>query len=227
MKDFKILIKYPTRERPDQFFKMLDLYIHRASSVNNIVFLITCDSDDITMNNSKVLERLENYKNTYNLYYYFGDSKTKVEAINNDMDKINLNLWDILIVAADDLEPIFNYDVVVQKDFKKYFPDTDGTIWYYDGFQDRTMTLFFMGKKYYLRFNYIAHPSYKSLWCDNEFTEVAKLLNKCQKSNDIVQLHKHPAWGKCEYDDLYIRNESYMDTDKDNFYKRKEINFNL
>jgi hypothetical protein len=227
MKDFKILVKYPTRERPEQFFKTLDLYIQRANSINNLVFLVTCDTDDSTMNNIAIVQRLEKYKDICNLFYFFGNSTTKIEAINGDIDKIDFNLWDILLVASEDLEPVTNYDNIIQNDFKKYFPDTDGVMWYNDGAQSRTMTLIFMGKKYYLRFNYIAHPSYKSLWSDNEFTEVAKYLNKYHKSNEIILSHNHPAWGKGEYDNLYIRNESYMNTDKDNFYKRKEINFNL
>ena len=59
------------------------------------------------------------------------------------------------------------------------YPNTDGVLWFNDGNQgNRLNTLCILGKKYYERFNYIYHPDYTSLWADNEFMDVANLLNK-------------------------------------------------
>ena len=60
----------------------------------------------------------------------------------------------------------------------KHFPDTDGVLWFFDGWRKDLNTLCIIGRKYYERFGYIYHPDYKSFWCDAEFTEVANKLKK-------------------------------------------------
>ena len=57
----KLLIKFPTRGRPDKFFSVLDEYINKAKNLDKIAFLITLDNDDISM--KKNIHRLEEYKN--------------------------------------------------------------------------------------------------------------------------------------------------------------------
>jgi hypothetical protein len=78
----------------------------------------------------------------------------------------------------------------------EHYPDTDGVLWFNDGYQgNRLNTLCILGKKYYDRFNYIYHPDYISVWCDNEFMDVANLLGKQIYFDDIIIRHEHPDWG--------------------------------
>ena len=119
------------------------------------------------------------------------------------------------------------YDEIIRQDMKNNFEDTDGVLWYHDGAQDRLNTLSILGKKYYERFNYIYHPDYISLWCDNEFTEVSIQLKRVYKSSKVIIEHQHPAWQKSTYDELYVRNESYYSIDQINYNKRSKDNFNL
>jgi len=86
--DPKILIKFPTRNRPEKFFSVLDEYIKKANNLNKIAFLITLDNDDESM--KKNIHRLEEYKKKCKLIYFFGDSKPKIQAINADIDKLFL-----------------------------------------------------------------------------------------------------------------------------------------
>ena len=83
-KKFKLLVKFPTRGRKDLFFKVLDKYYEFLDDLDNTIFVVTCDLDDTEMNNESVIKKLESYKN---LFFYFGDSKTKIEAVNADLDK--------------------------------------------------------------------------------------------------------------------------------------------
>jgi hypothetical protein len=181
MNSYKILVKFPTRNRPVRFFETLDLYISKANNINNIIFLITCDNDDLTMNISNVHERLKQYQEKYNLKVYFENNTSKIEAINACMNKVTD--WDILLLASDDMIPVVQgYDNIIRQDMETYYSNLDGILWYGDGHQDKINTLCILGKTYYNRFSYIYHPSYKSLFCDNEYTEVALSLNKCYKS---------------------------------------------
>jgi hypothetical protein len=222
--DHKLLIKFPTRNRPEKFFSVLDEYIKKANNLNKIAFLITLDNDDQSM--KKNIHRLEEYKKICKLVYFFGDSKTKIQACNADINKVSG--WDIILLASDDMIPIINgYDDIIRKDMNDFFGDMDGVLWYNDGGQNRINTLSILGKKYYERFGYIYHPDYISLWCDNEFTEVSERLNKVYKSDKIIIEHKHPAYQKTNYDELYVRNESYFSIDKEIYERRNAKNFDL
>lgn len=195
-----------------------------AKDTSKIAFLISMDADDVEMNNNIVREKFENYKKNIKIVYFYGDSRTKIQAINSDMEKVSG--WDIVLLASDDMIPVeYGYDEIIRQDMLNNFNDTDGVLWYNDGGQNNINTLSILGKKYYERFNYIYHPSYVSLWCDNEFTDVSINLNKVYKSDKIIIEHKHPAWRKTSYDNLYVRNESYFEIDRKNYLNRKENEF--
>ena len=219
----KILIKFPTRSRPEKFFEVLDKYVELLEEPENVSFLVSCDLDDASMFNPEVIERLHGYKN---LVVRFGVNKNKVEAINADMEGRD---FDILLLASDDMIPQeHGYDTIIRQNFKKFFPDTDGVLWFNDGYQEnRLNTLCVLGKKYYDRFGYIYHPSYISLWCDTEFTEVSKMLNKVKYIAHVIIKHQHPVWLGQEWDDLQKKNDSFNNRDMQNFAKRKENNFEI
>ena len=220
MNNLKLLIKFPTRNRPDKFFKILDEY-YLLLRDSNFEFVISCDTDDITMNNTNIISKLKTYPF---LNYYFSDNKTKVEAINNNIkDKI----FDILLLASDDMLPVKKgYDAIIKKKMLKHFPDTDGVLWFNDGFQSNNInTLCIIGKKYYDRFNYIYHPDYKSLYCDTEFTIVSSVLKKVKYFNEIIIKHiQYSIIGELP-DELYIRNDSLEEYDKNIFLNRQKNNF--
>ena len=178
------------------------------------------------MNNPDVIRRLNNSKKHINLNYYFGNSKTKVQAINTDME--NCQNWDILLLASDDMIPVCDgYDQIIREDMFTHHRNGDGVLWYNDGNRDDINTLCIFGKKYYERFNYIYNPEYTSLWCDNEFTEVSLFLGKCAKINKTIIEHAHPAYQKANFDRLYAKNESFSKKDEDVYNKRKITNFDL
>lgn len=219
----KILLKFPTRNRPHKFLSVLKKYIKKAKT-KNISILVSCDSDDESMQQEVVKKVLSEYEN---LEIHYSDNKNKIEAVNADMDKTNLE-YDIIVLASDDMIPVVDgWDEIVINDMKNHFPDTDGVLWYYDGFKKDLNTLCILGKKYYERFNYIYHPDYKSFYCDNEFTEVADKLEKQKFIEHTIIHHQNPVWGFGGADELFIKNMKYEDEDKATYQKRKELNFEL
>jgi hypothetical protein len=174
------------------------------------------------MNNDSVHAKLNSYPN---LKYYFGNSKSKIEAVNSDIDS-NID-FDILLLASDDMEPVLpGYDLNIKNKMSKYFSDTDGVLWYNDGFQrDNLNTLVIVGKKYYERFNYIYHPAYQSLYCDTEFTLVSKALRKVQYFDEILIKHIQYSIINELPDELYIRNDKLESIDRITFQERSKNNF--
>lgn len=219
----KLLIKFPTRSRKDKFFNVLDLYYKNIEDLDNTRFIITCDKDDKEMNNDKVEDKLLNYKN---LSVYYSDNKTKIEAINTDLEDED---FDILLVASDDMIPQkFGFDNIIRTQMSINFPNNDGVLWFNDGYQRSNLnTLPILGKKYYDKFNYIYHPSYKSLWCDNEFMEVANKLKKQVYIDDVIIKHEHQVWTGEKWDNLQVINDSFNNEDKNNYLRRKKHNFGI
>jgi len=219
-----LLIKFPTRGRRNKFLKVFNTYQKKLSGNNSVKFLISLDTDDDEMNSDVVKEVLSQYGNTLVIY---GNSENKIHAVNRDIDKINE--WDIVLLASDDMIPQVNgYDEVIITKMKYHYPDTDGVLFFNDGFQGNKLnTLCILGKKYYDRFGYIYYPEYKSTWCDNEFMDVANLLGKQTYFEEVIIKHEHPDWGYGSSDEIHKSNYENLNYDKNVYNKRKEVNFNL
>lgn len=222
----KILVKFPTKGRVEKFFKVLNKYYTYAQDTDNLSFLVTCDLDDTSMNTPQVKKQFHSYPN---LRVVYGNSPYKIHAVNRDL---NTSLdFDIILLASDDMIPqVKGYDLIIKNHMQEYFPDTDGVLWYNDGFQGSKLnTLSILGRKYYERFNYIYHPEYRQLWCDNEFMEVSKILGKVQYFDQCIIRHEHPDWGLEKLDDQYRKNVANGNGywDKNLYLARKSKNFDL
>lgn len=224
-KDYTILFKFPARQRKDKLFETLDEYYRLMVNNKNFHFLISIDKDDTELNTTEVVQKLMRYPH---LNVRIGESNGKIDACNRDIDTFAFD-WDIVVLVSDDMRPkMKGYDMMIRKGFKKHFPDFDGVLWHNDGHQgDRLNTLCILGKKYYDRFGYIYHPDYTSLYCDNEFTEVSKILDKVHYSPSCIIEHQHWAWGYGKMDELYQENEKHIHKDKEVFERRKKENFDL
>ena len=224
----KILLKIPTRTRKNKFFNIFELYLNNIDySYKNISFLITLDDDDLEMNSENVMKRFAFLSKLYDnikIKIVSGKSENKIHAVNRDIDTYT-ELWDILILASDDMTPVkYGYNKIISEDMEQYFPDLDGVLYYPDAYTPLN-TLPIIGNKYYKRFNYIYNPIYKSFFCDNEFMDVAIQLNKHQKIDLILFKHDHPCNVKLPSDELYKNNDKFWDEDKIIFEKRVKEQF--
>jgi len=220
----KLLIKFPTRNRKNKFFKVLKQYQNLCEDFDNTFFLITLDNDDETMKPSEVSDIFGTFKNIKVVY---GNSNSKIHAINRDIELVDE--WDIVLLASDDMTPkVKGYDNIIRNRMKEYYPNTDGILWFNDGHQGNKLnTLSILGKKYYDRFGYIYQPEYKSVWSDNEFMMVGNLLGKQTYLDEVIIEHEHPDWGYGNRDIIHqinLQNESH---DRNLFVSRKNNNFYL
>jgi len=196
----RLLIKFPTLKRRQKFFETLALYYAMLSGRTPVRFVITLNEDDPTMNNPEVRARLDGMPN---LVYSYGMHRTKVEAVNADVPP--LDEWDVMLLASDDMIPIvYGYDGVICSEMERLYPDTDGVLWFNDGFVGRKLnTLAILGVKYYSRTNFIYQPDFRELWCDNYFTCVAERLGKQTYFDRVIIEHRHPGNVGGEMDATY------------------------
>lgn len=219
---YKLLVKIPTRDRSKNFLPLLKQYLSKATNPHTQI-LVSIDLDDHTMNNPEMISQITNE----GVIIEKGFSRSKIDAINRDID-IYIPNYDILLIGSDDMFPIKEgYDQVIIDEMVKAFPKMDGCLWFNDGHTgERLNTLPILSKAYYNKFKYVYHPSYISLWADNEYTEIAQSLDKIKYINQIIIRHEHPDWGgKMPIDALYQKNNSYWTVDETNYKKRKARGF--
>jgi len=217
-----LVIKFPTRNRPNKFLKVLDTYIRNLDDKNTKI-IVTCDSDDTTMTEQYIKDVIEQYPNVVLCY---GENKSKIDAVNADLYGVD---FDIVLLASDDMIPkVKGFDTIIKNKMTEYYPDTDGVLWFNDGYQaNKLNTLCILGKKYYDRFGYIYNPEYISVWSDNEFMDVANILNKQTYFDEVIIEHQHPDWGHGMRDFTHTLNSKYEQLDRETYNKRKSNNFNL
>jgi hypothetical protein len=218
----RLIIKFPTRGRSNKFLYILKKYIDLLDDKSTKI-IVTCDNDDDDMKQEHVKEIISHYKN---VKICFGNNKTKIDAVNADMENID---FDIILLASDDMIPqVRGYDTIIKTKMKNLYPDTDGVLWFNDGNQgDKLNTLCILGKKYYDRFGYIYNPEYISMWCDNEFMDVGNILGKQTYFNEVIIKHEHPDWGFGNRDEIHSLNSKYDNYDRSVYNKRKSINFEI
>lgn len=222
-----ILIQFPTLNRRQKFIRCIELYDSMSSGKNSITFNINCDTQDSSMNNDEARDEVKNAitKNSYRINYM--DNSNKISAINANIDLD----FDTVICASDDMIPVKEgWDESVSNNMSKYFPELDGALHFNDGYAEGSLiTLSILGKKLYDSFGYIYHPDYKSLYCDNEFTEVVYGSKRVQYVNEIIIKHEHYARkgniNSGDYDEAAKKTLFYSGRDGFVYKKRKELGF--
>ena len=136
------------------------------------------------------------------------------------------------------------YDLYITDSMEKYYPDTDGVLWFYDGHRSDINTVSILGNKYYKRFGSIYYTGYKSFFCDDEHTIVAGSLKKQRKCNWPMTLieHQHYSFSKdflnlplkikktrplTGADQIQIANRPDLEHDANLFVKRGKINYEI
>jgi hypothetical protein len=220
---YRILFKYTSRSRPDLFYRGLKSIIDNCES-QNFVILCSLDLDDPTL--PKYKEVLSNFSEKV-VKANYGYSKNKIDAINRDLNEYS-GRWDILVNMSDDMVFIQSgFDQIIRKTFGE---DLDRFVHFNDGLNfSRLASMTIEGRPYYERFNYIYHPSYQSLWCDNEAQDVAKILGRYKYAGNNVAIlrHLHPSAGLAEFDEQYRKTEDrqVFSIDHSTYQTRKKNGF--
>lgn len=213
----KILFNYTTRTRPEWFERGLNTILQNVES-DNFIVLVSIDLDDHSMR-----EMVKKYITHDKIRFVYGTSKNKIDAINRDVDLIEE--WDILVNMSDDMIfTVQGFDNII----REYFDTLDKCLHFPDGYaKDIIITMSILGREYYNRFGYVYHPDYCSLYCDNETTDVAKILKKYRYIPQQIFEHLHPVTGAAEMDAQYHHTESFHGVDRETYEARKARNFDL
>lgn len=214
-----LLIKLPSRERPEKLFRILYQYQDLKRN-GNTKFLITLDEDDRTMNNDQSKRILSMWGNVTVVY---GTSKNKIDACNRDLNEYT-EAWDVVLLASDDMVPqVEGYDDIILNDMADFFPNLDGVLHYNDGYTKENLnTLCIVGRKYYDRDKYLYHPEFISLWSDNFFQLMAETRKRSSYIDNCIIKHVHPMNdNSVKMDNSYKRTLAFYHEDKVTFERLK------
>lgn len=223
----RILYNYATRSRRSNFIRGVESIIKNSES-NDFHILVSIEQElyDPTMYPLPKLHCSHEYFiNPYR-------PTSKVDAINRAIKETDYQ-WDIIVNMSDDMtftqkgfDDIIRDSFMSELDYTKF--DLDKCVHFPDGTTgDKLITMSILGRDYFDRFGYIYHPSYKSLYCDNETMDVAKQLGCYKYVDKQIFVHLHPANGNAPNDLQYMHTESFHPIDKLNYEQRKARNFDL
>jgi hypothetical protein len=200
-----------------------------AARLDLMGIVVSCDVDDPSMTSQEIQQQLFQVMNRFawNSLYY-GASKTKIEACNADVDKVDYP-WDVVVLVSDDMIPeVKGYDEWIRKSMT---PDRDCILWFNDGFQGYKLnTLSMYGRTMYEHLGSMYSPEYKSFFCDTELTDLCKTTFKSKTvyNPTCIIRHKHPLLGYAVvFDSLYMRNHKYLEQDLRTYISRKVYPFDL
>jgi hypothetical protein len=211
----RLLVRFPTRQRPIQALSVLQNYREMAGRPIDIEIIL--DEDDETMLRAEVLQRLA----ALGCVVTVGSYKSKVEACNGG----RVGDWDVMMLASDDMVPVADgWAVRVASAMGERWPHLDGAIYFDDGYQrSHLCTLPILGRRLYDQFGYVYAPEYKSLYCDREQTELLRAMGRLSYVDEKIIEHRHHEWGRAERDALYQRNDAFGLADRETYESRKQL----
>lgn len=215
----RVLIKFPTRGRPQQFLTTLRGWLENAADLSRIAILVSYDADDTSMT-PEVIAQAEGMHPA--LVAVSGHSASKIAACNRDLPEYG-GAWDIVLLVSDDMWCVRQgWDTMIREKMALHFPDMDGALWFFDGAQRKINTLECVGRKRYEQFGYLYHGSYRSFYSDNESTAVGLRDGKLVFVEQSIAHHQHPSWlGGMQRDATYQRNNRHW-THDESLFKRRE-----
>ncbi len=224
----KFLFKFPCRGREKSLFESLNSLNNNIRDRDNYHISLTLDTDDPVLNNEQVISALSLYPN---ISIEWGLSGSKIAAINRSMSDYD---WDVVICWSNDMVcTFFGFDDIIRGEAKDALQEHDYDLLLHlpeEDTKDILNTLYIATRKYYERFGYIYHPSYLSLFCDNETMAVSKMLGRYHFLNTYgLYVHKNPAYHVhgLERDELFDYQQSLWGVDEKNYNERVAIKFGL
>lgn len=209
-----ILVNFASRSRPSKFHDCLQ---NIAECFTNYFVLAKIDRNDPTIR--------EYLSTAYpEVIFDIGHSKSKVEAINTGIPQAYP--WDILVNTSDDIKWRVGAGDEIRKQMEPdtflHFPEPYADSQAGKKRSDTISVVSIMDRVYYDRFGYVYNPKYFSLCCDNEATEVARMIKRYKFVNKVIFEHLHPAAGKGQKDELLRYTESFFQQDKATLLERRK-----
>lgn len=212
----KISLLHPSRSRPEKSFMNSAEWMKKAGNVE-VELIVSLDTDD---------PKLKTYTDIYGgAAYHIGAHKSVVEATNYAATQAK---GDILVYLSDDFRCPDNWDELIIKEFEgekgPLLVKVDDCL---QKFEVPVLTIPIMNRPLYERLGYFWHPSYKSMFVDEDLYWTARKLHALKLAKHLKFPHEHPANGKAPNDETYQRSAANWKQGEAAFNKRRLAGFPL
>jgi glycosyltransferase involved in cell wall biosynthesis len=218
----KFSLIHPSRGRPNKAVSTAGEWLTKAGDVE-VEWIISLDQSDPTL--PKYHDELIQHKFPHRLV--IADNKSVVEATN--MGAVYAD-GDVLIYVSDDFSPPDRWGEKLELEIKTHIY---GDCWLLkvddclQPFHVAVLTIPIMSKKLYNTLGYFWHPSYKSMFVDEDLYWTCKNNGWLKVAPNLKFEHKHPSVGKADNDETYINSAKNWDSGKATYQERKRLNFPL
>jgi len=207
-----ITLIHPSRGRAQKSFETSSEWISKAGVETELI--VSCDSDDPALRDYSVL---------YEQKIIINQNTCVVEATNH---AAKLAKFDVMVYLSDDFKCFDNWGVEVMKHFegvtKPLLIKVDDKL---QAFTKDVLTIPIMNKALYNELGYFFHPSYKSMFCDQDLYYTVKNMGAIKGCPELIFEHHHYVNGKSQKDETYERSTGNWNQGKNLYQQRRAQNF--
>lgn len=211
-----ISLIHPSRGRSLKSKINMERWLNRATTP--VEWILSIDKSD------NYHQYLSDYSNLLNRNgrIIVNDNDNVVQATNH---AAAVSSGDILVYVSDDFDCPDNWDTLILKEMDLHTPmilKVDDCL---QKFSTNILTIPIMNREMYKKLGYFWHPSYSSMFVDEDLFWTAKKTNSIKNCEHIKFKHLHYSIGACSNDMTYIRSSKNWEQGKRVFQHRKENNF--
>jgi hypothetical protein len=210
-----ISLIHPSRGRPQKSLETSREWIYKAGC--EVELLLSVDNDDPSIK--------EYLRKTFANLVVPGDNKSVVGATNRAAKFARAN---VLVYLSDDFKCPENWGQLILNEFENedrpLLIKVDDCL---QKFNVPVLTIPIMNRALYERLGYFWHPSYKSMFVDEDLYWTAHKLGALKNCEHLKFPHEHCSLGRCENDETYQRSAANWDSGKAFYHERKQAGFPL
>lgn len=213
-----ISLIHPSRGRADKSYRTTQRWIQRAGC--DVELIVSIDDED---KQRELYLRQYSHSDPFVTKVISNPNDCVVQAANHAAKESKGN---ILIYVSDDFdcpdkwgEKIINATTGIHP--KWLLKVHDG----YQPFYKDVLTIPIMDRSLYNELGYFFHPSYRSMFCDQDLYWTCKNMNVIVNAEHLVFQHEHYCNKMAPIDDTYRRSDLNWNSGKELYNLRKQQNF--
>lgn len=196
----KFSLLHPSRNRAVKCFDTFSRWMLDTSGNHEYEYIVSIDADD---------SQQQEYKNRFDGFakVIMNDNRSLVDAVNRAASEAT---GDLLIVVSDDFDAFKNWDrelsdFITEKNLSGQYAIHVNDDYSYP---KKLLTIPILSRELFERLGYIYHPTYFSMFADNDLFEACEMLGVLHDCGHLIFRHNHYTVNRSRNDNTYQRQNS-------------------
>lgn len=196
----KFSLVHPSRNRAVKAFNTFSDWMMNASGEHHYEYIVSIDDTD---------SQAQEYRNRFDKMATViqNQNRSLVDAVNRGAE---MSTGDCIIVVSDDFDSPKNWDRDLDDFITTSIESDQYAIHVNDDYSypKELLTIPILSQQLFRRLGYIYHPSYFSMYADNDIFEACKLIGVLHDCGHLTFRHNHYTVNRSPNDMTYIRQNS-------------------